>query len=272
MRNERVMITQEDINAYARQMKEKGKSLSAIGNHRRMLRDLYAWLPEDKLLGEAEVEAFLEERHAQNSVGTINNAVAAFNGFMRFMDHRELCLDYRHKEERSYAELTREEYLRLLAAGRRLRDRGGYILVKLFGNTPLRVQELKKVTVEAAKYGVIHSEDGKRITLPEPLRRELLDYAELEGITGGIIFRTRSGTPIDRGNLNRKISELGAEAKVDSEKVNPRCLRRLHLKMMQELQAEYEEMILKNYERQLNAEQRLIGWTDGIGAFQLAVR
>ena len=64
--------------------------------------------------------------------------------------------------------------------------------------------------------------------------------------------------------MHRKISELGEAAEVASEKVNPRSLRKLHLQTMQDLQMEYEAMIGRSYERQLEAEQRLIGWSGGV--------
>lgn len=265
MRNKRVIITKEDIDAYARQMKEEGKSLNTARNYRRMLSDLYDWLPENKHLGEAEITAFLEERRAQYSVGTINNTIAAFNGLMRFLDHQELRLEHKQKTDTDGAVLTREEYLRLLAAGRRLRDRGGYVLIKLFGNTTLRVQELERVTVEAVSTGVIHTKSGEQIPLPGLLCQELLDYAELEGVGKGSIFRTRSGNPIDRTAVHRKISELGEVAELDSEKVNPRSLRRLHMNMMRELEMEYQAMIGRSYEHHLEGEQHLIGWTEGLG-------
>lgn len=260
-----VVISEKDVDRYVRKLKDDGISANTQQTYRRMLRSLYDWLPEDKRLGEAELAAFLEDKREQYSVGTLNNAIAAVNGLLRHLGRHELCLEHRKKENGSSAELTREEYLRLLAAGRKTQNRGGYVLIKLFGNTPLHVQELEKVTVEAAQKGELRNKEGERVALPGPLCRELLDYAQLEGVTGGAIFRTRSGVPIDRTVVHRRISELGEAAAVASEKVNPRSLRRLHLQMLQELQLEYEAMIGRSYERQLEAEQRLIGWTEGIG-------
>ena len=59
------------------------------------------------------------------------------------------------------------------------------------------------------------------------LRKELLSYAETEGIESGTIIRTRRGNPIDRSNIWKILKRLAEKSGVDREKVFPHNLRKL---------------------------------------------
>ena len=257
-------LREEDIERFMEHLKTEGRTKTTCRKYNRMLRTLYEWLPADKRVYRDSAVSFLETKRAQYSVGTINSAISAYNGLMKFLDHRDFYLTKLPPKEERLPELSREEYLQLLAAARSLGDRQSYLLTKLFANTPLHVQELDALTVEAVKEGTVARKDGSRVRLPKLLCRELLEFTDQESIAYGPVFCSHAGKPLDRTALFRKISLLGESAGVANEKVNPRCLHKLHLKMMEQLREEYEELIARSFERQLEAEQRLIGWTDGI--------
>ena len=99
------------------------------------------------------------------------------------------------------------------------------------------------------------------LRLPDPLRRELLDYLAENGITAGPVFVTRSGRPVDRSNLCRNMQELCREAGVAEEKGNPRCLRNLFRSTQDNLYASLEQQLQQVYDMQLRAEQESIGWS-----------
>lgn len=127
-------------------------------------------------------------------------------------------------------ELTEEEYKRLLEEAQRQGDERLYLLIMTLGSTGIRISELPYVTVEAVAAGraEIHMKGKSRIVLlPKDLRRRLRDYAGSRGIDEGVIFRTRSGRPMDRSNIGHQMKRLCEAVGVDRDKVFPHNLRHL---------------------------------------------
>ena len=114
--------------------------------------------------------------------------------------------------EEPQPELTRSEYLRLLSAAKALGKERTYLLVKVFATTGITVQELPRLTVEAAQA-------GKVVTYPNRVRqevrispcvgRELLEYAHSTGVASGPIFITRNGKTVNRGGGHRLDPKAG---------------------------------------------------------------
>ena len=159
--------------------------------------------------------------------------------------------------------MTRNEYIHLLQTAQLLERERVYLLVKLFANADLPVQELPKITVEAAKTGqaVIGEGKGKRlIRLPRCLCQELLAYAERNGIKEGPLFLTKDRTPMDRTSVTSSIRELCAVAKIPPEKGNPRCLRRLYLTGRKAIEDNVAMLVEQALDRQMEEEQLAVGW------------
>lgn len=98
------------------------------------------------------------------------------------------------------------------------------------------------------------------VRVPECVRRELLSYAEREGIERGPLFVTRSGKPMARTNVTAGILQLGDAAHVEREKANPRCLRKLYQTMRAGIEANMSLLVEQAMERQLEQEQLGFGW------------
>ena len=127
-------------------------------------------------------------------------------------------------------ELTRAEYLRLLKAAQQRKDMRLYYLMQTLCATGLRVSELRFITVEAVEQGsAVVSLKGKtrQILLPTALCRELKRYIRQQNISGGSVFVTRSGAPMDRSNILHAMKSLCEAAGVDRKKVFPHNLRHL---------------------------------------------
>ena len=65
------------------------------------------------------------------------------------------------------------------------------------------------------------------IVIPPTLCKMLKKYAENKKITGGSIFVTKKGKPLDRTNIWRMMKSLCESAGVDKKKVFPHNLRHL---------------------------------------------
>ena len=95
-------------------------------------------------------------------------------------------------------ELSKEEYQRLLTAAKekpRLK-----LLLQTICSTGIRVSEIRYFTVEAVKTGEIHvscKNKNRIVIIPTKLKRILLKYAKSNHIKNGIIFRTKTGKPLE---------------------------------------------------------------------------
>ena len=100
------------------------------------------------------------------------------------------------------------------------------------------------------------------VRLPECLRKELLAYAEGQGIRSGPVFISRNDTPMRRTNVAAMIKQLGAEARIPERKATARALRRLWVSTRANIESNLELLVEQVSERQLEQEQLAVGWED----------
>ena len=132
------------------------------------------------------------------------------------------------------AELTLEDYRKLLAAARCPRDR---LILETLGGTGIRVSELRYFTLEDVRKRDIRVQCKRkirRIMVPEALGRQLEDYAAEQGITSGVIFRRKNGAALDRVSIWRLMKAAGRRAGLLASKVHPHNLRKLFARMFLE--------------------------------------
>ncbi len=125
------------------------------------------------------------------------------------------------------AELTLEDYRKLLAAARCPRDR---LVMETLGGTGIRASELRYFTLEDVRKRDIRVQCKRkirRIMIPEALGRRLEDYAAEQGITSGVIFRRKNGGALDRVSIWRLMKAAGRRAGLLASKVHPHNLRKL---------------------------------------------
>ena len=104
------------------------------------------------------------------------------------------------------------------------------LLLETLGGTGIRISELQYFTVEAVRnreVEVCAKAKYRRILLPGKLQKQLLAYAKRQGIRSGVIFRTRSGRPLDRSNVWAEMKALCEAARVEPGKVFPHNFRKL---------------------------------------------
>lgn len=133
-----VCLTPEAMDAYLDTLRQQGRSADTLAAYRRSIYGLYRSLPPDKRVGRGTLDRWRETLEDQGYLPrTINVRLAAANGLMTYLGHRELqataALPPPAEGERP--ELTRGEYLRLLSTARVLEKERLYLLVKVFGST-----------------------------------------------------------------------------------------------------------------------------------------
>ena len=166
------------------------------------------------------------------SVRSVNSMLAGLNAYYKYIGREDCRVRSLKLQRRIYTppdrELTRAEYERLLDAARS-RPRLNMLLQTICA-TGIRVSELRYFTVEAVEAGEVRvscKNKSRVILIPGKLKKKLLTYSRAAHIRRGVIFRTRSGRPLDRSNIWAEMKSLCAEAKVEAAKVFPHNLRRL---------------------------------------------
>lgn len=220
------------LGGYRIHLENEEKSPATIEKY---IRDAGAFLrfageePVTKELVLGYKQSLIERGYAVRSINSMLASLGSFLTFIGCGDCRTKSLKLQRQiftpEEK---ELTKNEYLRLLEAARskpRL-----YLLLETVCATGIRISELKYFTVESVKNGEVPVDckgKSRRILLPAKLKRLLLNYAKRAGISGGVIFRTHSGRPMDRSNIWAEMKKLCIPARVDPRKVFPHNLRKL---------------------------------------------
>lgn len=253
------------IEKYLDSLQKNGCTPETRDSYRAKLVQLYNHLPSDKHIQAGTLEAWrdaLAEMGYSNS--TINTYTSAANGLMAYCGRREFQVEKQLKRETPIQpELTRNEYLRLLAAARALDKQREYLLVKVFGTTGLSLHELPQLTVETVQVGKIMF-PSTVLRIPDCLRCELLDYIKSQGLLTGPVFVTRCGKPIGRNNVTVMIQSLCRDARVPTNKATPKCLKKLYQTTQDGIQANIALLVEQAHDRLLETEQLAIGWTQNL--------
>ncbi len=264
---EGVVIREEDIQRFLTDYEKSDRTEGTVQFYRRKLRRFYDDLPADKTIRYDTLQNWREEL-LQNGYtpGSVNAFLSAANSYLDYIGHREYQLAGQLKEVKPpMPELSRAEYLHLLQTAKVLNKEKVYLLIKLFASTGLYAQELPEVTVETVREGKIVCDQNKFkqiVTVPACLQKELLDFARKNGILSGPIFRTRDGRPMHRTYVSAVIRNLCEDAKVPSEKGNPKSLRKLYLSTRAGVESNIALLVDQAMERMMEQEQFSVGWEE----------
>ncbi|MFR2856186.1 tyrosine-type recombinase/integrase [Hungatella sp.] len=229
-------VTEEALIQYERYLKDGEKSRATVEKYLRDVRKFWDYLGEwgvqefdkEQVL---EYKRYLNEHYKTTSA---NSMLAAINSFFEYLGCEEYKVKLFKIQRVQFCEpekeLTEKEYGRLVQAAERKGDSRMSMLLQTIGSTGIRISELRFITVESLEHGraEIYNKGKSRVALlPAELVKVLKKYCRRMGITGGSIFITRNGRPMDRSNINKKMKELGREAGVDERKVFPHNFRHL---------------------------------------------
>ena len=227
------IISKELIERYCIYLQECEKSGGTIRKYRHYLEFFQEFL-YGRSVGKNLVVQWKDGLKRCLSTSTVNGAIAALNGFFRYLGWKDCVTRFFKTGRRIFCleerELDRQEYERLVIEAERSGDDRMAALLQTIAVTGIRVSELQHITVEAVRSGGAELDNKgriRRIFLTGGLRELLKKYMARHEITSGALFITRNGRPMDRSNIWRAMKRLGIRCGVSESKVFPHNLRHL---------------------------------------------
>ena len=172
----------------------------------------------------------------KSKTSTVNNKIIIINKFLTFLFNNK---DYNLKQIKTQNKfevdniLSKTDYDRLLKWAIKLNKMVMYYLMRTLAGTGIRISELQYITVEAVKKGKteIYNKGKKRpVYIKETLQKDLKRYCKDKGIDKGIIFKSRSGNPLDNAYIYKEIQYIAGQARVNKKKAHPHSFRHLFAK------------------------------------------
>ena len=223
------------LDAYRLELSAQERAAATISKYIHDVRAFLVWCETQHAedLTKAQVLRWRDTQVQGSAPATVNAAVAAVNGFLRFIGRGDCCVRPLRVQRTLYRErrleLTREEYFRLLRAAEQVSEQTVCMLETLCA-TGIRVSELRYITVQAVRQGfttVRNKGKCRTILLPQRLQTLLKCYCMNRKMTFGPVFVGKHGQPVSRYAVWRRMKQLCASARVAPEKVFPHNLRHL---------------------------------------------
>lgn len=241
-------ITTDQLTQFRALLKNEEKSAATLNKYLRDIQRFALWLGDTPLERDAMLD-YKADLMRHYAAGSVNSILAALNRFLR-MIAREDCRVHRLRiQYQAYSpeerEITAQEYADLVRTARETGRARLALVLQTICATGIRVSELRYFTVEAVRRGEVSvacKNKNRKILLPGRLKTLLLRYARDTGVSGGVIFRTRSGRPLDRSNIWAAMKRLCARAKVDPGKVFPHNLRKLFARTFYDLEKDIAKL------------------------------
>ena len=225
-------LSPEKIIEFRMYLCREERSLATQEKYLRDIRGFCAYADNNNVTKEL-VAGWKKELISKNyAVRSINSMLASVNSLLDFLGLSECKVKNIRTQQPTYCpedqELTKPEYLRLLAASKKNEQLN--LIIQTICGTGIRVSELRYFTVESIRYGEVTvncKSKTRTILVPGRLKNILLNYAKRRGIVEGAIFITRTGKPLDRSNIWAAMKRLCETAGVKPSKVFPHNLRKL---------------------------------------------
>lgn len=230
---EKWTITREQLNGFERRLAEEERSRATIEKYLTNVRQFAVFLKSAEMT-KTSIAKWKEALLKEYAPSTVNGKLTALDRFLQYIGKEEYRVRHLRVQRRMYRDaardLTREEYLRLLAAAREQGRERLSLLMEAVCATGIRVSEVRYLTVEAMNDGraeITLKGKIRTILIPGKLSRKLLKYAKKEKIASGEIFLTRSGKDMSRKQIWAEMKKVCKQAGVQASKVFPHNLRHL---------------------------------------------
>ena len=225
-------LSTEQIKAFANYLCREEKSAATQEKYLRDVQAFCVYADGNEITKELVVAWKKQLVESNYAVRSINSMLASVNSLLDFLGLSNCKVKNIRTQRQTYCtedkELTKAEYLRLLAASKKNEQLN--LVIQTICGTGIRVSELRYFTVEAIRYGEVTVDcksKTRTILVPGKLKNILLNYAKKHGITTGTIFVTRNGKPLNRSNIWSAMKKLCETAGVKPSKVFPHNLRKL---------------------------------------------
>ena len=232
MSTDKFYITEANITEYIFYHITEEHAASTIDKYTQIIRDFAGFANGSEITKQLVInwENELKKTHKITSVNTMLTAVNGFFAYFNLNIKMKLLKIQKNTFIPQSKILTKSDYERLIETAREQKDELMALLMQTLGSTGIRIGELKFITVEAAQEGkseVTNKSKTRIVFIPKELNKRLLTYAKKCGITSGGIFVTRSGKPLDRSNISRRIKKIGKAAGIEESKLFCHNFRRL---------------------------------------------
>lgn len=171
---------------------------------------------------------------------TVNNEIVIINKLVKYceadiddlsrlkrFDSKLAVKNIKVQEKASIEDvITKEEYKRMLRMAKKKNEMELYYIMRILGETGIRIGELKYFTIENLRkspYIKVRNKGKTRdIIVDTKLRRELIAYAENYGIREGMLFDT------DYMNVYRGLKHVAGQCRgIKLSKIHPHAFRHL---------------------------------------------
>lgn len=225
-------LSMEQIREYAKRLYREEKSKATQEKYLRDVRVFYEYSMDNEITREIVVawkQSLVSKGYA---IRSINSMLASVNSLLDCLGASDCKVKNIRTQRKMYCtedqELTKAEYMRLLAASKKNEQLN--LVIQTICGTGIRVSELRFFTVEAIRNGEVTvncKNKTRTILVPGKLKNILLNYSKKRGIASGTIFITRTGKPLNRSNIWSAMKKLCESAGVKPSKVFPHNLRKL---------------------------------------------
>lgn len=226
-------ITRKSINDYKQYLFAAEKAKATVTKYINEVERLSEYL-EHNALNKCALLEYRETLAENFSSRTVNTKLAAINGYLAFIGADEYKVHLLKVQRKAFIaenrELSAAEYKRLVnAADASGNDRLSLVMQTICA-TGIRISELSYITVDAVKERRMEIRlkgKSRTVIIPSKLCKKLVEYAARQHIDSGVIFRTKSGRPLDRANIFHDMKRICDAAHVEQSKVFPHNLRHL---------------------------------------------
>lgn len=227
-------ITAEQIESFARSLRQEERASGTIENYLRHVRAFARWARGRNVTKELAAEWKEHLIGRDYCAGTVNTVLVSVNRFFQFMGWERCQVKTLRIQRQMFREdrreLTQAEYLRLVAAAKAQGRERLMLIMETICATGIRVSELKYITVEALRgrrTDIALKGKIRTILIPGKLAKRLLRYCREEKIVSGEVFLTRNRKAISRKQIWAEMKSVCAMAGVAQSKVYPHNLRHL---------------------------------------------
>ncbi len=245
-------VTRDMITEYIDSLIKQGKSDITVKAYRKYLNEVYDFLPGEKLLTADVLDGWVESILNEGfSASTVNLRGSAVNGFLQYFGASgPVIKQYKGAAANEVqAELTLDEYHRILEAAR---DEGmfqNYLLIKTFASVGINVRDLPYFTIENCTKGSFMLPCGRTAVVPESLQNGVRQYCRWRGICSGPVFLTKNGKNLNNSNIIKTMHMIAGRAGVAPEKCNPRTLLRLYSRVKKDIEKQMELLSIQTFDR-----------------------
>lgn len=213
---------------------------------------------EDHEVTKEDIMIFKSSLMEKYKPKTISNYITIVNKFIKYVEIMESNGEYdlddlkKHKSKMTLKNikvqqkasleevLEPEEFKRMLRAAKKHDEMDIYLIMKIIAYTGIRIEELKKFTVEALNTNYIEvNNKGKirNIILRQDLRKELIEYCKKNGIKEGFIFKgKKEGCMMHQTTIWKRMKKIAGMCRgIKKSKVHAHSFRHLFaIKFMSE--------------------------------------